>query len=176
MTSAGTLCRYFCHDNNYLNISKFLIIMKNVVMILMLLGGFVITTSQAQNCQPCPPGCCITSCKAPAGSAASAQVMPSTLNIFAAYSPQPTPACTPQQMASCTSQQAAACQGAQNVALKEGKACQPACSGSVSSTSACQPASSVSLTPACQAAPKSSSTSEAAIDQKYHQPAKPKKT
>jgi len=51
--------------------------MKNVLLILILLGGFALNAS-AQNCKPadckpCPPGCCIVNCSTSKGAAANVQ-------------------------------------------------------------------------------------------------------
>ena len=111
--------------------------MKNVFLMLVLFGGLAISGLQAQNCQPCPPcpacpkGCCAYGGNKAAS--ASAQLMPATLDIFAAYSPVAK----------------SSCQG--NIAAnKEMKACQPSCtSGKMAS---CQSAAASTFQPSAQPA------------------------
>lgn len=56
--------------------------MKNLFMILFMLGGFALSDAGAQancnpaNCTPCPPGCCIVNCNATRGSAAAVSTTP----------------------------------------------------------------------------------------------------
>jgi|SRR5688500_12294017 len=48
--------------------------MKNVLIVLILLSGWAVSEASAQackpaDCKPCPPGCCIINCCAPASAA-----------------------------------------------------------------------------------------------------------
>jgi len=141
--------------------------MKNVFLILLLLGGFITTALQAQSCQPCLPGCCMASCKTPNGSTASAQLMPATFDILAAYPAtnsvgQADMKCTPAEVAacktSCTTNKTACstanapqCQSAASVAFQPSSAphCQPASSTALKTSTApqCQPAATKTLQP-----------------------------
>ena len=102
--------------------------MKNVLMILILFGGFALNASAQQNCKPancapCPPECCIINCCASKGSAASA---------------------TPTSEAQLTSLMlgSSSC----NMTKKEIKACKAACKANAETTT-------VSITPSCKPYP-----------------------
>jgi len=111
--------------------------MKNVFLMLILFGGFAISGLQAQNCHPCPPcpacpkGCCAFGSNKAAS--ASAQIMPATLDIFAAYSPEAK----------------SSCQSGNTVANKEMKACQPSCTSG--STPSCQSTAATTFQPSALA-------------------------
>lgn len=112
--------------------------MKNVLMILILFGGFAINASAQQNCKPadckpCPPGCCIVNCCTPKGAAARVSVEPSSEAQLASFM-LGTPSC--------------------NMTKKEMKACIAACkadavASSTTSTVSCKP-SPTCQPPACK--------------------------
>jgi hypothetical protein len=86
--------------------------MKNVLMILFLLGGFAIASVDAQSCKPCPPGCCIISCCLNGKSgAAAAQKSADGTAAFASFSPEA---------------MTATCEG-KKMSKKDMKACQAIC-------------------------------------------------
>jgi len=133
--------------------------MKNVFLILLLMGGFAVSGVFAQNCVPCPPcpacpkGCCMAANKNSAS--ASAQIVPATLDLSAA--------CTPEMMA--------ACQGEKKMTKKEMKACQSACTSGA-------PSACTSGTPsACQSSTaKATPVAGEAVDQQYHKVKTPQKS
>ena len=107
--------------------------MKNVLLILVLLGGFVMTASaqakcEPANCAPCPPGCCIIKNCCPKGAAASAQekqgdvLFVSMLNVDQKDVPT---TCTKKEMKAC----AKACKAQSRTAVTAGfnpaTPCQP---------------------------------------------------
>ena len=140
--------------------------MKNVFLVLFFLSAFSIVGLQAQNCTPCPPGCCMVAAK---NASATNQTMPETFDILAAY---PTAKTVGYTGAKCTPAEVAACK--------------PLCTpGKVASASAgapqCQPAASVasqpSSTPQCQpAASKTLQPSTAATHPQSNQAPKPIKS
>ncbi len=104
--------------------------MKNVLMFLVLLGGFAIQSADAQSCfTPCPPGCCISSCCL-AGKSASASATPS-LELPADV-----------VFASLLVEGLKTDAHATKMSHKEKKACQAA--------TTCQPTSACPVTPACK--------------------------
>ena len=150
--------------------------MKNVLLTMILIGGFFVSQLSAQSCKPsplCPPACIAACSKAPGAATASVatpaadqtsdvQIMPVALEVFGN--------CTPEQIAACkaagyTDEQIKACQAAcasnsnSSCSKKEMKACAakaiPSCSHSASATT---------------------KPNEAVIDQKYHTNAKPTKS
>ena len=140
--------------------------MKNVLLILMLLGGFAIQELDAQKCcVPCPPGCCITSCK-PAGQSASASVSNEQAAQVALASfmlPGESPACQPQQ---CSKKEVKACQAAMGqsasnnlIHTSDSSFTAQTAGVGVASTPSCQPVAKVHT--GCQPAPSSSSASVA---------------
>ena len=139
--------------------------MKNVFMILMLLGGFAIQQVDAQKCSvPCPPGCIITSCK-PAGQSASASVTNEQAAQVALASfmlPGESPACQPQ----CSKKEIKACQAAMGqsasndlIHTSDSSLTAQTAGVGVASTPSCQPVAKVHT--GCQPAPSSSSTAVA---------------
>lgn len=103
--------------------------MKIVLMILFVWGGLAISTTTAQTCAPCPPGCCkVASCEPGKGSA-SANQSQAVQNALVSFSPEA---------------MAATCDG-NKMSVKEKKDCQvaclPACQASSAAAPACQPAS-----------------------------------
>ena len=139
--------------------------MKNVFLTLFLLSGFSIAGLQAQNCTPgptCHLGCCTVVAKK-----ASAQLMPATFDILAAYPAtnsvgEADMKCTPAEVAACktsytTSKTACStanapqCQSAASVAFQPSSAphCQPASSTALKTSTApqCQPAATKTLQP-----------------------------
>lgn len=91
--------------------------MKNLLMVLFLLGGIGVTNVDAQTCKPCPPGCA-AACK-PNASATQTSLPGST--AFGA--------CSPEELAACESKMAA-CTG-KKMSKKEMKECQAVCSPEV---------------------------------------------
>lgn len=148
--------------------------MKNVLFILVLLTGFAVSGLQAQNCKPCPPcpacplGCCMSAVNKSAS--ASAQIVPATLDLSAACTPEMKAACLASESASTTNSPACQPSGASTS--------QPACQGNVSSTAvkSCQPACNAAAKSGCQPAGKTTNATEKAIDQQYHHVAKPMKS
>ncbi len=116
--------------------------MKHVLMIVFLISGFAMTESYGQaacnpanskpaDCKPCPPGCCITSCKpgaAAASTSASVSAVPAEVT-FASWVAE-------GAMTNCDSSK---------MTGKERKACQVACKSAQASFT---PASSTGQ-PAC---------------------------
>jgi hypothetical protein len=102
--------------------------MKIALMILFVWGGLTMTTTTAQSCVPCPPGCCkVESCEPGKGSA-SANQNQAVQNALVSFSPEAmTATCDENKMS-----------------VKEKKdcqvACQPACLSSAKAVPACQPA------------------------------------
>ena len=100
--------------------------MKNVFLILVLFGGFAMSTLSAQackpaDCAPCPPGCCIINCCKGADAASAETGANSVFVLLAAASTE---------------------QPSQTMSRKEVKACMTACKkGNVTTaTPSCQPA------------------------------------
>ncbi len=124
--------------------------MKNVFMILFLLSGLAISTVSAQNCSPCPPGCCVASGCLPGKSSAAEANNTSGVATLAAFSPEALEA---------------ACAG-MKMSKKEMKACQVVCqtaSAAAPTTSVRQTASATpSCQPACQTGKKGNSSSVSA--------------
>ena len=151
--------------------------MKNVLMTMILFGGFFIAQLSAQSCVPsplCPPGCCVASCCKSAGAAAASvntttqaqtgevQIMPVALEVFSN--------CTPEQIAACK---------ASGMSDEQIKACQIACASK--STASCSKkemkACASKAIPSCShSASASTKVNEAAIDKKYHENVKPTKS
>ena len=109
--------------------------MKNVFLILVVMGGFAVVDAVAQscnpaNCLPCPPGCCIINCCTPKAAAVSAS------------SAQPVEV----MFASLLAENLQGEVKAGNISRKEMKACLAACKASSATVvTNCMP------TPACQA-------------------------
>ena len=97
-------------------------------MILMVWGGFAITSVNAQSCQPCPPACCKVATCEPGKSSAGVNQSPVAQNALVAFSPE--------AMAECGK--------SAKVSNKDTKNCQVACAP------ACGPGSAASS----QATPK----------------------
>ena len=140
--------------------------MKNVFLILMLLGGFAIEQLDAQKCcVPCPPGCCITSCK-PAGNRGSAAVTneQAAQVAFASFMlPNENPACQPVCL---SKKEAKACQAVVGqiapsdlIHTADSSMSTPNAGVGVASTPSCQPVAKVHT--GCQPAPTSSVTAAA---------------
>jgi hypothetical protein len=152
--------------------------MKNVFLVLFFLSAFSIVGLQAQNCTPCPPGCCMVAAK---NASATNQTMPETFDILAAY---PTAKTVGYTGAKCTPAEVAACKplctpGKAASASASAPQCKPAASVALQ-PSGCQPAASVALqpssTPQCQpAASKTLQPSTAAIQPQSNQAPKPMK-
>ena len=135
-------------------------------MILMLLGGFAIQQVDAQKCSvPCPPGCCIISCK-PGNHSASASVSNEQAAQVALASfmlPSENPVCQPQQ---CSKKELKACQAAMGqsasndlIHTADSSRSAPTAGVGVASTPSCQPVAKVHT--GCQPAPSSSATAVA---------------
>jgi len=102
--------------------------MKNVLMIMLLLGGIAIQQIDAQSCCiPCPPGCCIKSCSPAKGAAAAAttdQTIEATFASFMLAASETT--CQPKPGATA-----------------EVKCVPAACKSNVMPTSTCKPSTAV---------------------------------
>ena len=111
--------------------------MKNVFLILVLFGGFAMSSLSAQackpaNCAPCPPGCCIINCCKGAAAAASVENTSDApfvlLTANSLEQPQPQ-TMSRKEMKACV----AACKKA-NVTTA-----QPSCQPAACKPAACQP-------------------------------------
>lgn len=91
--------------------------MKSLLMVLFLMGGMAISNADAQNCQPCPPGCAAV-CKPGAG--ADAKATQASLSGTTAFA-----ACSPEELAACQDKMAAC--ASKKMSKKEMKECQVAC-------------------------------------------------
>ncbi len=116
--------------------------MKNLLMVLFLMGGVAISNADAQNCTPSPSACAAI-CK-PAASAdpnATQTALPGT----AAFA-----ACSPEELAACQAKMAA-CEG-KKMSKKDMKECQAVCSPKVAAVT---PAGQTQLVaqPACCSKP-----------------------
>lgn len=148
--------------------------MKNVLIVLVLMVGFAVSGLQAQNCIPCPPcpacpkGCCVSPDNKSAS--ASAQILPVTLDLTAA--------CTPEMKAACLASESASSTNSPSCQPSSVSTSQPACQGNVNSTAvkSCQPACNAATKSGCQPSAKTTNATEKAIDQQYHQATKPVKS
>ena len=142
--------------------------MKNVLMILFLLGGFVMQTLEAQNCSlPCPPGCCKISCPLGAnrGSASAEKTGEVTLASLMVDGKEPMCTMSRKEMKACM----AACQFSGQQAPNDNMHTADASyfhsfgQQASASTPASQPACHV--TASCKAAPSIASTATPIVQQ-----------